>query len=127
MIIGWSISLKTSRLLRLSLSVAFFANAFSNAGLQVVWSDVIPIFSRLYGWLFKYLRQPFSGIVSPIVVGLFSSAHQNFQYMPCGISPRRRRTGLISLHILVGKIEVILPEKNADTVDKNAVAAAASK
>ncbi len=63
-----------------------------------------------------------SGSLAQLLLGL---VFQRTQKLPvCHVVyRRRRRTGLISLHIpRVGKIEVILPEKkNADTVDKNAI------
>ncbi|ECY4802906.1 MFS transporter, partial [Salmonella enterica subsp. enterica serovar Enteritidis] len=102
------------------LSVAFFANAFSNLG-WVVWSDVIP--RNFLGTMGGFLNicGNLSGIVSPIVIGVILQRTQNFQYAMWYIAGVAG-LGLLAYIFLVGKIEVILPgKKNADTVDKNAI------
>ncbi|UZH00257.1 MFS transporter [Salmonella enterica subsp. enterica] len=83
------------------LSVAFFANAFSNLG-WVVWSDVIP--RNFLGTMGGFLNicGNLSGIVSPIVIGVISPAHAKLPVCHV-VYRRRRRTGLISLHIPGGQ------------------------
>lgn len=66
------------------LSVAFFANAFSNLG-WVVWSDVIP--RNFLGTMGGFLNicGNLSGSLAQLLLGLFSSARKTSS-MPCGIS-----------------------------------------
>lgn len=61
------------------LSIAFFANAFSNLG-WVVWSDVIPrnFIGTMGGCL--NICGNLSGIVSPIVIGVILQRTNNFHY-----------------------------------------------
>lgn len=102
------------------LSIAFFANAFSNLG-WVVWSDVIP--RNFLGTMGGFLNicGNLSGIVSPIVIGIILERTQNFQYAMWYIAAVAG-LGLLAYIFLVGKIEVILPEKdNPDSRDNNAL------
>ncbi|MGB9098858.1 MFS transporter [Erwinia sp.] len=91
------------------LSVAFFANAFSNLG-WVVCSDVIP--RHLIGTIGGFLNifGNLSGIISPIVIGVILQRTQNFQYAMWYIAAVAL-IGFLAYLLLVGKIEVIsLPE-----------------
>lgn len=96
------------------LSVAFFANAFSNLG-WVVWSDVIP--RNFLGTMGGFLNicGNLSGIVSPIVIGVILQRTQNFQYAMWYIAGVAG-LGLLAYIFLVGKIEVILPGKRMPTL-----------
>jgi len=91
------------------LSVAFFANAFSNLG-WVVCSDVIP--RHLIGTIGGFLNifGNLSGIISPIVIGVILQRTQNFQYAMWYIAAVAL-IGFLAYLLLVGKIEVIsLPD-----------------
>lgn len=91
------------------LSVAFFANAFSNLG-WVVCSDVIP--RHLIGTIGGFLNifGNLSGIISPIVIGVILQRTQNFQYAMWYIAAVAL-SGFLAYLLLVGKIEVIsLPD-----------------
>ena len=92
------------------LSVAFFANAFSNLG-WVVWSDVIPrnFIGTMGGCL--NICGNLSGIVSPIVIGVILQRTNNFQYAMWYIAAVAL-AGLLAYTFLVGKIEVIVPPKS---------------
>ncbi len=92
------------------LSVAFFANAFSNLG-WVVWSDVIPrnFIGTMGGCL--NICGNLSGIVSPIVIGVILQRTHNFQYAMWYIAAVAL-VGLLAYTFLVGKIEVIVPPKS---------------
>ncbi|PHI31887.1 MFS transporter [Budvicia aquatica] len=89
------------------LSIAFFANAFSNLG-WVVCGDVIP--RHLIGTLGGFLNVfgNLSGIVSPIVIGVILERTSNFQYAMYYISGVAFM-GVLAYVFLVGKIEVIQP------------------
>jgi ACS family D-galactonate transporter-like MFS transporter len=94
------------------LSVAFFANAFSNLG-WVVWSDVIPrnFIGTMGGCL--NICGNLSGIISPIVIGVILQQTNNFEYAIWYISAVALM-GLLAYCFLVGKIDVIVPpEKHA--------------
>lgn len=96
------------------LSVAFFANAFSNLG-WVVCSDVIP--RHLIGTLGGFLNifGNLSGIISPIVIGFILQATHSFQYAMLYIAAVAL-CGLLAYVFLVGRIEVIaLPRRHART------------
>ncbi len=56
-----------------------------------------------------------SGIVSPIVIGVILQRTQNFQYAMWYIAGVAG-LGLLAYIFLVGKIEVILPEKRMPTL-----------
>jgi len=89
------------------LSIAFFANAFSNLG-WVVCSDVIP--RHLIGTIGGFLNifGNLSGIISPIVIGVILQRTHNFQYAMWYISAVAL-LGFLAYLFLVGKIEVISP------------------
>ncbi|MFS2223890.1 MFS transporter [Pantoea sp. B65] len=94
------------------LSVAFFANAFSNLG-WVVCSDVIP--RHMIGTLGGFLNifGNLSGIISPIVIGVILQHTNNFQYAMWYIAAVAL-IGFLAYLFLVGKIEVIaLPHSNS--------------
>lgn len=94
------------------LSVAFFANAFSNLG-WVVCSDVIP--RHLIGTLGGFLNifGNLSGIVSPIVIGVILERTHSFQYAMLYMAAVAL-CGLLAYVFLVGRIEVIpLPRNEA--------------
>jgi ACS family D-galactonate transporter-like MFS transporter len=92
------------------LSVAFFANAFSNLG-WVVCSDVIP--RHLIGTLGGFLNifGNLSGIVSPIVIGVILERTHSFQYAMFYIAAVAL-CGLLAYVFLVGRIEVISLPRN---------------
>lgn len=87
------------------MSVAFFANAFSNLG-WVVCSDVIPrkIIGTIGGFLNVFGN--LSGIISPIIIGIILQKTNNFQYSMYYIS-LVAFIGFLAYVFLVGKIEVI--------------------
>ncbi|WP_392559141.1 MFS transporter [Orbus mooreae] len=87
------------------LSIAFFANAFSNLG-WVVCSDVIPrkIIGTIGGFLNVFGN--LSGIISPIVIGVILHKTNNFQYAMYYISAVAL-IGFLAYVFLVGKIEVM--------------------
>lgn len=89
------------------LSVAFFANAFSNLG-WVVCSDVIP--RHLIGTVGGFLNifGNLSGIASPIIIGVILQRTQNFQYAMWYIAAVAL-AGFLAYLFLVGKIEPITP------------------
>lgn len=89
------------------LSVAFFANAFSNLG-WVVCSDVIP--RHLIGTIGGFLNifGNLSGIASPIIIGVILQRTQNFQYAMWYIAAVAL-AGFLAYLFLVGKIEVMTP------------------
>ncbi|WP_182058822.1 MFS transporter [Pantoea sp. ME81] len=89
------------------LSVAFFANAFSNLG-WVVCSDVIP--RHLIGTIGGFLNifGNLSGIASPIIIGIILQRTQNFQYAMWYIAAVAL-AGFLAYLFLVGKIEVMVP------------------
>ncbi|MDO6406030.1 MFS transporter [Pantoea phytobeneficialis] len=89
------------------LSIAFFANAFSNLG-WVVCSDVIP--RHLIGTIGGFLNifGNLSGIVSPIIIGVILQRTQNFQYAMWYIAAVAL-CGFLAYLLLVGKIEVLTP------------------
>ncbi|WP_448665898.1 MFS transporter [Serratia plymuthica] len=91
------------------LSIAFFANAFSNLG-WVVWSDVIPrnFIGTMGGCL--NICGNLSGIVSPIVIGVILQRTNNFHYAMWYIAAVALM-GLLAYTFLVGKIEVLVPPK----------------
>lgn len=94
------------------LSLAFFANAFSNLG-WVVCSDVIP--RHLIGTLGGFLNifGNLSGIISPIVIGVILERTHSFQYAMFYIAGVAL-CGLLAYVLLVGRIEVIaLPQSEA--------------
>ncbi|MFJ2690069.1 MFS transporter [Pseudomonas sp. NPDC087336] len=95
------------------LSVAFFANAFSNLG-WVVCSDVIP--RHLIGTLGGFLNifGNLSGIVSPIVIGVILERTHSFQYAMFYIAAVAL-CGLLAYVFLVGRIEVIALPRNEST------------
>lgn len=98
------------------LSIAFFANAFSNLG-WVVCSDVVP--RQLIGTIGGFLNifGNLSGIVSPIVIGVILQRTQNFQYAMWYIAAVAL-AGFLAYTFLVGKIAVIrLPDEPGP--DKN--------
>ncbi|WP_455818882.1 MFS transporter [Pseudomonas cerasi] len=91
------------------LSLAFFANAFSNLG-WVVCSDVIP--RHLIGTLGGFLNifGNLAGIISPIVIGVILERTHNFQYAMWYIAAVALM-GFLAYLFLVGKIDVIaLPD-----------------
>lgn len=92
------------------LSVAFFANAFSNLG-WVVCSDVIP--RHLIGTLGGFLNifGNLSGIVSPIVIGVILERTHSFQYAMFYMAAVAL-CGLLAYVFLVGRIEVIALPRN---------------
>lgn len=99
------------------LSIAFFANAFSNLG-WVVCSDVIP--RHLIGTIGGFLNifGNLSGIVSPIIIGVILQKTQNFQYAMWYIAAVALM-GFLAYLLLVGKIETILPpDEEQDASDK---------
>lgn len=86
-----------------------------------MWSDVIP--RNFLGTMGGFLNicGNLSGIVSPIVIGIILERTQNFQYAMWYIAAVAG-LGLLAYIFLVGKIEVILPEKdNPDSRDNNAL------
>lgn len=87
------------------LSIAFFANAFSNLG-WVVCSDVIPrkIIGTIGGFLNVFGN--LSGIVSPIIIGIILHKTNNFQYAMYYISAVSLM-GFLAYLFLVGKIELM--------------------
>lgn len=89
------------------LSIAFFANAFSNLG-WVVCSDVIP--RQLIGTIGGFLNVfgNLSGIVSPIIIGVILQRTHNFQYAMWYIAAVALM-GFLAYMLLVGKIEVMTP------------------
>ncbi|WP_147200627.1 MFS transporter [Erwinia sp. BNK-24-b] len=89
------------------LSIAFFANAFSNLG-WVVCSDVIP--RHLIGTIGGFLNifGNLSGIVSPIIIGVILQRTHNFQYAMWYIAAVALM-GFLAYLLLVGKIEVMTP------------------
>lgn len=94
------------------LSIAFFANAFSNLG-WVVCSDVIP--RHMIGTLGGFLNifGNLSGIVSPIVIGVILQQTNNFQYAMWYIAAVALM-GFLAYLFLVGKIDVItLPDRDS--------------
>lgn len=93
------------------LSVAFFANAFSNLG-WVVCSDVIP--RHLIGTVGGFLNifGNLSGIASPIIIGVILQRTQNFQYAMWYIAAVAM-VGFLAYLFLVGKIELITPPGEA--------------
>lgn len=94
------------------LSLAFFANAFSNLG-WVVCSDVIP--RHLIGTVGGFLNifGNLSGIISPIVIGVILQTTHSFQYAMFYIAAVAL-AGVVAYALLVGKIEVItLPAHDA--------------
>lgn len=97
------------------LSVAFFANAFSNLG-WVVCSDVIP--RHLIGTIGGFLNifGNLSGIASPIIIGVILQRTQNFQYAMWYIAAVAL-AGFLAYLFLVGKIEVIAPPANPQEGD----------
>lgn len=100
------------------LSIAFFANAFSNLG-WVVCSDVIP--RHLIGTIGGFLNifGNLSGIVSPIIIGVILQKTHNFQYAMWYIAAVALM-GFLAYLMLVGKIEVMTPpeEEHADQKKK---------
>lgn len=100
------------------LSVAFFANAFSNLG-WVVCSDVIP--RHLIGTLGGFLNifGNLSGIISPIVIGVILERTHSFQYAMFYIAAVALM-GLLAYTFLVGKIEVVeLPNKQSTSAPES--------
>ena len=95
------------------LSVAFFANAFSNLG-WVVCSDVIP--RHLIGTIGGFLNifGNLSGIASPIIIGIILQRTQNFQYAMWYIAAVAL-AGFLAYLFLVGKIEVMVPPEEQST------------
>lgn len=95
------------------LSVAFFANAFSNLG-WVVWSDVIPrnFIGTMGGCL--NICGNLSGIISPIVIGVILQRTNNFEYAIWYIGAVALM-GFLAYTFLVGKIEVIVPPEKTLT------------
>lgn len=89
------------------LSIAFFANAFSNLG-WVVCSDIIP--RHLIGTIGGFLNVfgNLSGIVSPIIIGVILQRTHNFQYAMWYIAAVALM-GFLAYMLLVGKIEVMTP------------------
>ncbi|WP_413740286.1 MFS transporter [Sodalis sp. RH14] len=96
------------------LSIAFFANAFSNLG-WVVWSDVIPrnFLGTMGGCL--NICGNLSGIISPIVIGVILQRTNNFKYAMWYIAAVAL-AGLLAYTFLVGKIDVIVPPKSTEPV-----------
>jgi len=87
------------------LSIAFFANTFSNLG-WVVWTDVIPHdYIGTTGGILN-LCGNLSGIVSPIVIGVLLEQTHNFHYAIWYIVAVSL-IGALSYLLLVGKIEKI--------------------
>ncbi|AHF79056.1 Major facilitator superfamily transporter (plasmid) [Sodalis praecaptivus] len=99
------------------LSIAFFANAFSNLG-WVVCSDVIP--RHLIGTIGGFLNifGNLSGIVSPIVIGVILQRTQNFQYAMWYIAAVAL-AGFLAYVFLVGKIEVLTPPERSSGPNPN--------
>jgi len=99
------------------LSIAFFANAFSNLG-WVVCSDVIP--RHLIGTVGGFLNifGNLSGIVSPIIIGVILQRTHNFQYAMWYIAAVALM-GFLAYLLLVGKIEVMTPPGEASAAEKN--------
>jgi MFS transporter, ACS family, D-galactonate transporter len=95
------------------LSIAFFANAFSNLG-WVVCSDVIP--RHLIGTIGGFLNifGNLSGIASPIIIGIILQRTQNFQYAMWYIAAVAL-AGFLAYLFLVGKIEVMVPPEEQPT------------
>ncbi|KGT87455.1 thiamine biosynthesis protein ThiF [Enterobacter cancerogenus] len=95
------------------LSIAFFANAFSNLG-WVVCSDVIP--RHLIGTIGGFLNifGNLSGIASPIIIGIILQRTQNFQYAMWYIAAVAL-AGFLAYLLLVGKIEVMVPPDEQPT------------
>ncbi|WAH55451.1 MFS transporter [Pseudomonas silvicola] len=87
------------------LSVAFFANAFSNLG-WVVASDVIP--RHLIGTVGGFLNifGNLAGVISPLVIGIILQHTESFQYAMLYIA-MVALCGLLAYIFLVGRIEVI--------------------
>ncbi len=99
------------------LSVAFFANAFSNLG-WVVCSDVIP--RHLIGTLGGFLNifGNLSGIISPIVIGVILERTHNFQYAMWYIAAVALM-GFLAYLFLVGKIDAIaLPDDDTPSTKR---------
>lgn len=100
------------------LSLAFFANAFSNLG-WVVCSDVIP--RHLIGTIGGFLNifGNLSGIASPIIIGVILQRTHNFQYAMWYIAAVAF-AGFLAYLFLVGKIELITPpgEEQQDGEEK---------
>lgn len=98
------------------LSVAFFANAFSNLG-WVVCSDVIP--RHLIGTIGGFLNifGNLSGIASPIIIGMILQRTQNFQYAMWYIAAVAL-AGFLAYLFLVGKIEVMTPPEGEQEAGK---------
>ncbi|WJY14301.1 MFS transporter [Pectobacteriaceae bacterium CE90] len=92
------------------LSIAFFANAFSNLG-WVVWSDIIPrnFIGTMGGCL--NICGNLSGVISPIVIGVILQRTNNFHYAMWYIAAVAL-IGLLAYAFLVGKIEVIVPPES---------------
>lgn len=91
------------------LSVAFFANAFSNLG-WVVASDVLP--RHLIGTVGGFLNifGNMAGVISPLVIGVILQRTDSFQYAMLYIAAVAL-FGLLAYVFLVGRIEVIaLPQ-----------------
>lgn len=99
------------------LSIAFFANAFSNLG-WVVCSDVIP--RHLIGTIGGFLNifGNLSGIASPIIIGIILQRTQNFQYAMWYIAAVAL-AGFLAYLFLVGKIEVMVPPDEQPTSRDN--------
>ncbi|MDF7647627.1 MFS transporter [Pantoea sp. Acro-805] len=99
------------------LSIAFFANAFSNLG-WVVCSDVIP--RHLIGTIGGFLNifGNLSGIASPIIIGIILQRTQNFQYAMWYIAAVAL-AGFIAYLFLVGKIEVMVSPDEQPTPRDN--------
>ncbi|MGK3114328.1 MFS transporter [Candidatus Pantoea formicae] len=99
------------------LSIAFFANAFSNLG-WVVCSDVIP--RHLIGTIGGFLNifGNLSGIASPIIIGIILQRTQNFQYAMWYIAAVAL-AGFLAYLFLVGKIEVMVPPDEQPTARDN--------
>lgn len=97
------------------LSVAFFANAFSNLG-WVVCSDVIP--RHLIGTIGGFLNifGNLSGIASPIIIGVILQRTQNFQYAMWYIAAVAL-AGFLAYLFLVGKIELMTPPESEAEAD----------
>lgn len=89
------------------LSIAFFANAFSNLG-WAVWGDVIP--RNFIGTMGGFLNicGNLSGIVSPIIIGVILERTNNFQYAMWYMA-FVALLGILAYVFLVGKIEVLVP------------------
>ncbi|GGD15501.1 MFS transporter [Franconibacter daqui] len=98
------------------LSVAFFANAFSNLG-WVVCSDVIP--RHLIGTIGGFLNifGNLSGIASPIIIRVILQRTQNFQYAMWYIAAVAL-AGFLAYLFLVGKIEVMTPPEGEQEAGK---------